>query len=113
MQARMTDYVRVKKSSVPTSVPSRGFGPRKPAPKKVSISPRRSASTLSWFQWPSFDLNQFQKLFLLELVILCGLGLFFVFEASTAESFQMVGNAYHFLNQQSKWMAIGLVSFTG
>lgn len=108
MQTQLADYVKIKKTAVSSSVPIRGFGLRKPAPKKTATQPRRTSPR---FQWPSFDLSSLQKLFLLELVALCGIGLFFVFEASTAESFQMVGNAYHFLNQQSKWMAIGLVSF--
>lgn len=44
------------------------------------------------------------------MAILCVIGLFFVFEASTAESFAMVGHQYHFLRQQSIWMLLGLVA---
>ncbi len=44
------------------------------------------------------------------MAILCLIGLFFVFEASTAESFAMVGHQYHFLRQQSIWMGLGLVA---
>lgn len=109
MQTQLADYAKVKKTSVAPPAPARGFGFRKPQKKTAATTSVRQ--TQSWFRWPSFDLSRWQKIFLIQLVILCSLGLFFVFEASTAESFQMVGNAYHFLSQQSKWMAIGLISF--
>ena len=32
--------------------------------------------------------------------VLSMLGLFFIFEASSAESYQLVGHQYHFLRQQ-------------
>ena len=38
------------------------------------------------------------------------LGLFFVFEASTVESYQMFGHPYHFIRQQAMWMLLSLVA---
>ncbi|HCC84711.1 MAG TPA: hypothetical protein DEP87_03445 [Candidatus Pacebacteria bacterium] len=61
---------------------------------------------LNW-QWPKPRFNFWQQSLLILLPILCALGLFFVFEASTAESFQMVGHSYYFLTQQTKWMFLG------
>lgn len=37
------------------------------------------------------------------------LGLFFVFEASTAESFASHGHQYHFVQRQAMWLVVGLV----
>jgi cell division protein FtsW len=37
------------------------------------------------------------------------LGLLFVFEASTAESYQLFSHPYHFLQSQSQWLGIGLL----
>lgn len=108
MQARLTDYAKVKKTPVVPQTISRPFGARTVSHKKTS-SPSRHPKFR--FEWPSVAVTWLQKLFLAQLVTLCGIGLFFVFEASTAESFQMVGNAYHFLNQQSKWMLVGVGSF--
>lgn len=110
MQSRLADYAKIKKSAVSANTPARSFFSRK-SPVKKLVTSREKTSSAWHFKWPNFDFNWWQKLFLIQLVVLCALGLFFVFEASTAESFQMVGNAYHFLNQQSKWMAIGLLSF--
>ncbi|MBD3250560.1 MAG: stage V sporulation protein E [Candidatus Pacebacteria bacterium] len=47
--------------------------------------------------------------FLVVTVLLVGLGLFFVFESSTAESFTLRGHPYHFVNRQAMWLAVGLV----
>lgn len=44
------------------------------------------------------------------LIILCGLGLFFVFEASTAESFVTYGHQYHFVKRQALWLLVGLAA---
>lgn len=41
--------------------------------------------------------------------ILCVIGLFFVFEASTAESFSTYAHPYHFVQRQAIWLGIGLV----
>jgi len=50
-------------------------------------------------------------IFFLSL-ILSLIGLFFVFEASTAESYRLVGHQYHFLQQQAIALVIGLVLAT-
>ncbi len=42
-------------------------------------------------------------------LVLSLIGLFFVFEASTAESYQLVGHQYHFLQQQAIALVLGLV----
>lgn len=42
-------------------------------------------------------------------LLLSLLGLFFIFEASSAESYQLVGNQYHFLIQQTISLGLGLV----
>jgi cell division protein FtsW len=47
-------------------------------------------------------------LFSLSL-FLAFLGLFFVFEASTTESYRLVGHQYHFLKQQSIALGLGLI----
>jgi len=49
--------------------------------------------------------------FLFALLILSVIGLFFVFEASTAESFITYGNSHHFLVRQLIWFGIGLAGF--
>ncbi len=46
-------------------------------------------------------------------LILSLIGLFFVFEASTAESFASFGHQYHFLQRQAMWLGLGLVSLLG
>lgn len=48
---------------------------------------------------------------LTEIILLFSLGLFFVFESSTAESYLQYGHQYHFLKQQSKWLIIGFFLF--
>ncbi len=50
------------------------------------------------------------KILLLLAIILTSIGILFVFEASTAESYNLVGNPYHFLKQQSIWFGVGLVA---
>lgn len=40
--------------------------------------------------------------------LLCALGLFFVFEASTAESFSTYDHPYHFVQRQAIWLGVGL-----
>lgn len=47
-------------------------------------------------------------IFLLSLVLSL-IGLFFVFEASTIESFNLFNHPYHFFNQQAMWLGLGLV----
>jgi cell division protein FtsW len=48
-------------------------------------------------------------LYLLNTLVLCGLGLLFVYEASVAEAFTMIGDQYYFLKQQSLRLALGLL----
>lgn len=45
------------------------------------------------------------------LTVLCLIGLFFVFEASTVESFAAYGHQYHFLIRQAVWLGVGLAAF--
>lgn len=47
-------------------------------------------------------------MFLLTL-LLSLIGLFFIFEASTVESFSLFAHPYYFLKQQAVWLVIGLV----
>lgn len=49
------------------------------------------------------------KKVLFSTIVLSLLGLLFVFEASTSESLQSHGHPYHFLRQQSLWMALGYI----
>ncbi len=51
------------------------------------------------------------KLFTLNLLILSAIGLFFVFEASTVESFKLFGHQYHFLRQQGMWLILSWTAF--
>jgi len=46
---------------------------------------------------------------LILILVLNFVGLFFVFEASTAESFNTFGHQYHFLQRQALWLGVGLV----
>lgn len=46
------------------------------------------------------------KLFFSLVIFLSLIGLFFVFEASTVESFKLFGHQYHFFKQQAFWLAI-------
>ncbi len=41
-------------------------------------------------------------------VILCAIGLLFVFEASVAEAFASFGNPFYFVKQQAMWLVIGI-----
>jgi cell division protein FtsW len=54
-----------------------------------------------------------QASLLASLTLLCLIGLFFVFEASTAESFAVYGHQYHFLKRQAIWLAVGMAGFIG
>lgn len=58
---------------------------------------------LSRWHWP-FSLGK--TLFWLT-AFLSLLGLFFIFEASSAESYRLVGNQYHFLRQQALSLSVG------
>lgn len=51
------------------------------------------------------------KLFFSLIVLLSLIGLFFVFEASTVESFKLFGHQYHFFKQQSFWLAASFIMF--
>jgi len=50
------------------------------------------------------------KKLLFSTILLCLLGLLFVFEASTTESLALYGHQYHFLRQQSMWIGVGTVA---
>ena len=52
-------------------------------------------------------------LLLVLVVVLSLAGLFFVFEASTAESFNQYGHQYHFVKRQAIWLAIGFSVLLG
>ena len=45
--------------------------------------------------------------------VLSMLGLFFIFEASSGESYQLVGHQYHFLRQQAISFGVGMVALIG
>lgn len=51
------------------------------------------------------------KFFFGLIVLLSLIGLFFVFEASTVESFKLFGHQYYFFKQQAFWLAISFVVF--
>lgn len=51
------------------------------------------------------------KLFTLNLLVLSVIGLFFVFEASTVESFKLFGHQYHFVRQQGMWLLLAWTAF--
>lgn len=53
--------------------------------------------------------NTVRKLFFVTTLMLSCIGLFFVFEASVAESQLLVGQPYHFVAQQLQWFGLGLV----
>lgn len=46
------------------------------------------------------------KVFFGLLLLLSGIGLFFVFEASAVESFKLFANPYHFFRQQALWLLV-------
>ena len=45
------------------------------------------------------------------LVLLSLVGLFFVFQASTIESFNLYGHQYYFITRQIIWLLIGVIAF--
>lgn len=51
------------------------------------------------------------KFFFSLVMILSLLGLFFVFEASTVESFKLFGHQYHFFKQQALWLSLSFLVF--
>lgn len=59
-----------------------------------------------------FDFSIFgsinQRLILFLTILISLIGLFFVFEASVAESFSAFGHQYHFISLQAKWFVVGL-----
>lgn len=109
MQTQHSDYARKifsqnQHQTKPWPKLELKFGPK--AKSKPSTT-RPISKNLIW-QWPKLGFDIWQQSFLGLLAVICLLGLFFVFEASTAESFRMIGNPYHFLRQQSLWMFLGL-----
>ncbi len=50
------------------------------------------------------------KFFLGILIILSLTGLFFVFEASTVESFKLFGHQYYFFRQQALWLCLSFIA---
>lgn len=51
------------------------------------------------------------RLFFINLLILTFTGLFFVFEASTVESFKLFGHQYYFFQRQALWLSLSLLVF--
>ena len=51
------------------------------------------------------------KFFYFLVIALSLIGLFFVFEASTVESFKLFGHQYHFFKQQASWLLVSFVVF--
>ncbi len=51
------------------------------------------------------------RLFFINLFLLAFVGLFFVFEASTVESFKLFGHQYYFFKQQAIWLLLSGVFF--
>ncbi len=51
------------------------------------------------------------RLFFLLVITLSVAGLFFVFEASTVESFRLFGHPYHFVRTQALWLLLATVAF--
>lgn len=49
------------------------------------------------------------KLFSSLIIFISLIGLFFVFEASTVESFKLFGHQYYFFKQQAMWLSLSLV----
>lgn len=58
---------------------------------------------------PKKSAKRIRATLLILTATLCGLGLFFVFEASTAESFSAYGHPYYFVKRQAMWLGIGLI----
>ncbi len=76
----------------------------------IQVGRRTQSASLRQRFWSALELSSLGIKTLAVMAILCVIGLFFVFESSTAESFAMVGNQYHFLRQQSLWMLLGMVT---
>ncbi|HEX9817522.1 MAG TPA: FtsW/RodA/SpoVE family cell cycle protein [Patescibacteria group bacterium] len=53
------------------------------------------------------------NLLLTLTIMLAFFGLFFIFEASSSESFRLVGHQYHFLKQQAISLSLGLGALVG
>lgn len=78
---------------------------------------RKTLSTRKRKSWGSkkprevaFLKNPYPKALFLVALLLSGLGLFFVFEASVAESFNTFGHQYHFLQRQAIGFVVGLIA---
>jgi cell division protein FtsW len=61
---------------------------------------------------PAFHLP-LRTLLIIFTTLLCLLGLLFVFEASSAESYNIAGHQYFFLRQQSFSLFLGVIAFGG
>ncbi|KUK79187.1 MAG: Stage V sporulation protein E [Microgenomates bacterium 39_7] len=48
---------------------------------------------------------------LILLLILCGLGIFFVLEASAVESYSLYGHQYYYVLRQLQWFGVGVFAF--
>jgi|GEM_PF-152937 len=110
MQTQHSDYAHKKvfpKSHEAKIWSKLSLKPAQKTPQKKSPPKVLGLKNSAW-KLPSFDLDFWQRSFLGLLISICLIGLFFVFEASTAESFRMIGNPYHFLRQQSLWMVLGI-----
>ncbi len=55
------------------------------------------------------EANPNRRFFFITTVLLSCIGLFFVFEASVAESQLLVGQPYHFVGQQLQWFVLGML----
>lgn len=58
-----------------------------------------------------FVINNTFSLFIITL-LLCSLGLLFVFDASVAEAYATFQNQYYFLQQHAIWLGVGLFTMT-
>ena len=56
-----------------------------------------------------FQLTPASRFFLTVLIVLSFLGLLFVFEASTVESFKLFGHQYYFVKQQAMWLVLSFL----
>jgi cell division protein FtsW len=55
--------------------------------------------------------SRWSSISLLLMTVLIGLiGLLFIFEASTAEAYAMLGDQYHFVRQQAIWLGVGTIA---
>ncbi|MCA9370165.1 MAG: cell division protein FtsW [Pseudomonadales bacterium] len=57
------------------------------------------------------SLKRLARLFVGVVFLLCILGVFWVFEASIAESYQLLGDPYHFVKQHVLGVGVGLCAF--